>query len=567
MVLWLKKHRRITSLLYALILAFLFCIPYLFRDLLPIGHDTFFHVSRIDGLAASIKDGDFLPAIYPYKNSGFGYGSPLFYCDVMLYPFALLDVIGVPVSICYKLVIFVWTMLTAYTMSLCAERITHSFQAGTIAAAAVLFANYRITDVYVRGALGETQAFIFLPVLIEGLYIILYEKKTEQWQLAAFGLAALLMSHNLTFVLSCFLTMLLITGSSQKLNPETIPACIKAIVAAFLLTVFFSLPMLEQLQSNRYYLNYYAETSDLSSGTLPLWKYFANQTVFGYSDNSLERNQQMLLNPGWFLTIAPLLWLYVRKKKPNAYLTLCLILGYVNLILPSSVIPWQSLDNLKVMQFPWRLLESAVVLLAIPASAAIAFLFNQPEKIFTALILVCLCAEGIYHIYPVFHETFGMTSSMSWEDVTNGALCDPAYSATYMRVELAGGDYLPITSPDYRRLFPVIMDENYKSLSTPYEKNGTRITFTLDEKNTDQTVVLPLTWYKGYTLYHMENGRWVKMSCHQDDHGLVSFYAKSNGKYKCVYLNTPLRNICIVISLVSWCFFLLSLLKRTRIKV
>lgn len=566
MVLWLKKHRRTACLLYSLILAFLFCIPYIFKDLLPIGHDTFFHISRIDGLAASIKDGQFLPAIYPYKNNGFGYGSPLFYCDVLLYPFALLNVIGVPISICYKLVIFTWTLLTSYTMSLCVLRISHSFKASAIASASVLFANYRITDVYVRGALGETQAFIFLPVLIEGLYIILYEKKTDKWHLTAFALAALLMSHNLTFVLSCFLTVLLIFGSCRKLNPDTITACIKAIFTAFLLTVFFSLPMLEQLQSNRYYLNYYAETSDLSSGSLPLWKYFANKTVFGYSDNSLAHDQQMLLNAGWFLTIAPLLWLYVRKKRPNAYVTLCMILGYICLILPSSLIPWDSLDDLKVMQFPWRLLEPAVVLLAIPSSIAVSSLFNR-KRIVSVLAIICLCAEGLYHTAPVFDETFGMTSSMTWSDVTDGALCDPNYSATYMRVELAGGDYLPITSPDYRRLLPVIMDENYKSLSTPYEKNGTEITFTLDEDNTDQTIVLPLTWYRGYQLYHKENGKWVKLSCQQDAHGLVCFYGEEAGEYKCVYESTPLRKICIVISLVSWCFFLLSLVKRSRIKV
>ena len=109
---WLLLFLFVVLSISALILAFLFCIPYLFRDLLPIGHDTFFHVSRIDGLAASIKDGDFLPAIYPYKNSGFGYGSPLFYCNLFLWPFALLHVLGLPLSYCWVALILCSSWLT-----------------------------------------------------------------------------------------------------------------------------------------------------------------------------------------------------------------------------------------------------------------------------------------------------------------------------------------------------------------------------------------------------------------------------------------------------------------------
>ena len=73
---YFKTHWK--RLLYALFLTVLFCWPYLFRDFLNIGHDTFFHLSRIQGLAESISRGDWFPAVYPYKNNGFGYASPLF---------------------------------------------------------------------------------------------------------------------------------------------------------------------------------------------------------------------------------------------------------------------------------------------------------------------------------------------------------------------------------------------------------------------------------------------------------------------------------------------------------
>ncbi|MBQ5756659.1 MAG: hypothetical protein IIV88_05315, partial [Erysipelotrichaceae bacterium] len=58
-----------------------FCIPFLLRSDLGLEHDTFFHLSRIEGLAQALAHHDFFPALYPMKNNGYGYASPLFYCD------------------------------------------------------------------------------------------------------------------------------------------------------------------------------------------------------------------------------------------------------------------------------------------------------------------------------------------------------------------------------------------------------------------------------------------------------------------------------------------------------
>ena len=68
-----RLTRRSTCFLIAALLAVLFCLPYLTSDFLALEHDTLFHLSRIEGLSEAIGRGDFLPALYPYKNDGFGY--------------------------------------------------------------------------------------------------------------------------------------------------------------------------------------------------------------------------------------------------------------------------------------------------------------------------------------------------------------------------------------------------------------------------------------------------------------------------------------------------------------
>ena len=70
---YLRKNRYfiVTSLILTLVIMF----PYITRRFTPVEHDTFFHLSRIEQLSKSIRNGQFLPAHYPEENFGFGYAS------------------------------------------------------------------------------------------------------------------------------------------------------------------------------------------------------------------------------------------------------------------------------------------------------------------------------------------------------------------------------------------------------------------------------------------------------------------------------------------------------------
>lgn len=531
------KHKHLYFILTALITACIFCIPYFVKDLLPVEHDTFFHLSRIEGLAKAIQHGDYLPAVYPEKNGMFGYTSPLFYCDIFLYPPALLYIAHVPLSICYKILIFTETFLAAYTIQCLVYRISVSFTAGTLACFAYTFANYHITDVYVRGALGEVQAMVFLPVLLEGLYILFYEEDTRHYGLIIAGLSCLVLTHNLTFLLAVVLCIVFFLCNLQK--KEACISFLKASFLAFLFTAFFSIPMLEQLHEETYYLNYYASSSDLAKGALPLWKYFANTTIFGYSDNTLEHEKQMIVNIGYYLTFTPMLYCFTKKKK-NRFVIASWILGYVCMVLPCTLIPWQSLSCFRILQFPWRLLQISMVLLCIPSCIAVSELSSK--RYIPVILSIVLLSEGLCHVLPVTQRTFGLTASMDWSDVLEGKLCDPYYSATYKRVELAGGDYLPLPSADYRTITNTVMDENYQTVAYPvYDYN--RFYFTLSDT---QTVLLPKTYYKGYHVY--KDGKEIPVT--KSKEGLVQIQATA-GTYTCTFTSTPVRKICIGISVLS----------------
>ena len=109
------KTKYLGFVFISLIITIIACLP-LYRSRLFNGIDLTFHLSRIEGLLTSIQDHQFPIALYPYKNYGFGYISPLFYCDLFLLLPAFLYKVGLPLVLAYKVEIFLFTFIGVLLM-------------------------------------------------------------------------------------------------------------------------------------------------------------------------------------------------------------------------------------------------------------------------------------------------------------------------------------------------------------------------------------------------------------------------------------------------------------------
>lgn len=542
------------ELLFCIILTALMMYPYMVLDFLPVEHDTFFHVSRIEHLSNAIRHLDFLPGIYPRENMNYGYASSLFYSDVLLIIPALLHIAGLSVTAAYKLTASMSVFFSAAAMLVCARRITKNRTAAFLASAAYTFSNYRITDIYVRGAMGEMLSFIFLPLLITALYRILWEKEENAWFLLTCSLCGLVFSHNLTFLMGCILTALLFLIRIRETDRKTFLTLCKGVFSAFLITLFFTFPMIEQLQSQDLIVSHYNERAALGYYSMDPWQYIANKTVFGLAGRDLGHEKTMLENAGWFLTFVSFIYFFIPKKEKNSFITVLAVIGTVCLILPGSWIPWDSLSFLGVLQFPWRLNTIAVPLLSVSASYGLCILLKKDMHIYAVIAL--LAAESVYHTMPVLSRTFGIPDDMTWDEVRSGAVCDPCYSAYYARIELAGGDYLPAASPDFRNRERLITDTAGNDLHIAFTEDYDQLCFTL----TDETgmIVLPRTWYRGYAVYR--NGK--RIETYPSSVSLVMFESQGRGTYVLKYEGTVLRKICLGISLLSFVAVLFMKLKK-----
>ena len=139
-----------------------------------------------------------------------------------------------------------------------------------------------------------------------------------------------------------------------------------------------------------------------------------------------------------------------------------------------------------------------------------------------------------------------MPHNTTWQEVTNGKLIDPYYSAQYMRVELAGGDYLPYNSPDFRSYTKTVQTTSGETIAVGEWIDYGSYRFTITNP---QTVVLPITYYKGYIVRNIDSTEILETSLSHN--GLVSVSIPAAGTYICLYQNTAIRMVSIWISILT----------------
>ena len=545
MVFRMRKYRKLLiDIAIVLALTVLLMFPYLTKSFLAIEHDTFFHVSRIEQYARALQHCQILPAIYPYENGGFGYGSPLFYSDIFLLLPAILHNLGLVLVDSYKLTVFLASFFSGITMYMLASKFTSKSSIRLLAVAAYLFSNYHITDIYVRGALGEVFALVGIPLILSGIYEI-FETNQKYSFSYLIGLVITVLSHNLSFLLCFILVIIICIIYLPKCSFDRYKLLFSESMLACLLTAFYTFPMIEQLKSQQFYLNYYASSSALENHAMAFWQFFANQTVFGLSGNQYKASNAMVVNIGLFLSIAPISYLFLAKKEKQPFITSMLVLGWICMLLPAQIFPWKYMSFVRVLQFPWRLNMLALSLLCVPAVIGIENLTHKLKYVPICLILL-LSLEGIYHLYPATKRTFIMPHNTTWQEVTNGKLIDPYYSAQYMRVELAGGDYLPYHSPDFRSYTKTIQTTSAETVTTGEWIDYGRYRFTITNP---QTIVLPITYYKGYIIHNIDTAEVLETTLSKN--GLVSVTIPSAGTYVCEYQSTNIRIVSIWISILT----------------
>ena len=394
-----KRVKRLIAILFILVCA---CFTWwLLIPGIPDGIDLAFHLSRIVGIKNGFDIGELLVKVDPGYYSGYGYANGLFYPDLFLYIPAIMVYFGMKVVTAYKILLLLCTTFSALFMYMCVKGISKSRYAAVISMIIYTLASYRVGDAYSRSDLGETLAFVFFPLVILGIYKIVYDNY-KQWYILSFGIAAIFLSHEISsIVVSAFTVLMFLIGLfHMRKEKKRILYFFLAAGVACLLTSYFTFPMVQQILNGQFRLT----TTTLSTSNLAQSVEGLLSTLFTFKASG---NAYAV---GISVIILPILRFKIRKNKEKymIFSDICLIMGIIALLAVIGWFPWTTLitvcKQVKAIQFAYRLLLPATAFLSV-SSGIIAFTVFKKQgfrKIVLLIILVLsmtIATCGIYADY------------------------------------------------------------------------------------------------------------------------------------------------------------------------
>lgn len=507
-LLFIRKHGACASLFVVCVFA---CLP-LFDSCLQwaAGEDFTFHLTRIVSLAQGLSEGQFPVRLYTDMLNGYGYATPLYYCDLFLYIPALLYNCMLPLQWCYKIYVFAVTIVTGAICYYTLRQLVLTKQIAVACTAIYLLSGYRFCNVYFRGAVGEYTAMMWLPLIVLGIYR-LYKDVHPNWKSGlplAIGIAGLAQCHVLTLEMTLlFLVIFCLLNIRKTFKKERFYSLFKLAMISIGLSAWFAIPMLDSMATQEVLVSQPGGYGGFQGEATPLYE------LLTFFPNMETRSSHGTLGASLVCgTIIAALVLAGRsfwkeKNKPVFFiLKYSLLLGAFSVLLASDVFPWSALFShienawifkaLTVIQFPWRYLTMASILLVVAIAASLEIIRKYYVKsylpVMIGLVMVAFFSSGMmfYTVYQVRQQTVEY-------DITENE-----------RDWIVTGEYLLSKDVDWNYPRPSTQDEEL--LIKWYDKTDGVAHITLDNTgDTEATVVLPIFDYGNYHAVDTEGTEWT----------------------------------------------------------
>jgi hypothetical protein len=194
---------RLATLGVLLVAVLIFVWPLVVTNALPGGSDIIFAYHSAHGFSQALAEGVFYPRWIDNSNHQFGGPTFIFYSPLPYYAVALAHTITPDLPAAFRVVIFLVSFLSGWTLYLAARPISTRTGA-TLAAALYVLIPYHSLDLYDRFAFAEFCSFIWFPLIILGLRRVLLEKRHDAWPFLAACLTGLLFTHLVTAFMGIF---------------------------------------------------------------------------------------------------------------------------------------------------------------------------------------------------------------------------------------------------------------------------------------------------------------------------------------------------------------------------
>lgn len=388
-----------------------------FTNAQSLGHDLAFHMGRIVGLAEGIRSGQLPVKIQPGWCNGYGYPTSVFYGDLLLYIPAVLYLLKIPIVYAYKtyvLLINAGTILISYY---CYNRISKDKYIALGGAALYCLSMNRVSNVILRAAVGEYSAFMFLPLILLGMWELFTEeentyKHRNSWIWLTIGMTGIIQTHTLSFeMVVLFLIIVCLIMVKKVLRPKNIVLLLRAAGITILLNVWFLIPFLDYAREE---LNIFLQKTDgygIQHYGASLYELLSVVTVGAGGaikvTGGLVGRYPASLGPAILVVILFALMLSVKAEnwETGGKKEFLLIAGVsvIPIFMSTYYFPWNWLAGIKPLasvvasiQFPWRFLSIAMPLLALLFCMILMKLRSDGKERLMREMLILVSAIAVY---------------------------------------------------------------------------------------------------------------------------------------------------------------------------
>lgn len=371
-------------LLLFVVLIFPLCLPFLERGYFPT-HDGEWAIIRLAEMHREVREGHIPPRWSSYLNHGYGYPLFLFTYPFPYYVGEVINIAGFNLVDSIKAVFILSIVLSGIGMWFLVSQLWGE-KAAWVATALYLYAPYRISNLYIRGSLGESLILALFPLLFLFFYKLKYSKNPALIVINAVLIAVLIQTHNALSVLFLPFLGFWIAYLYRGVNKRFLVKSLMAGGLGFLLSIYFWLPVLFEKKfiqlaqnplANKY--EHFLSISDLTSRS---WD-FSIQPPF----------QLGVVHIGLFI-LCCISFLFFKKDLKTRLFFIGITLMSLFMVFSLSHVLWQ-LPVLKEIDFPWRMLGISIFLLSLTGAVFIA----QSKKTWlTVVTIIFIILSSISYI-------------------------------------------------------------------------------------------------------------------------------------------------------------------------
>lgn len=377
----------------------------------PATFDGPIHITNIAMFQKALTDGDF-PVVWADGFANYGLPIPLVSQQIPAYLGALLSLVIHNPVLAFKLLLLLSSVIGGLAMYAFLSLYVTSNSA-TLGSILYLFTAYRITNLYIRGALPELLASALIPLLLLGINKLL-SGKPHGFIWVTLITALLIATHPFIFIISLFMVIPYITyliTLRAKNRLKKIPLLGLAFICALGLDSWYLFPLLLEMKyfviSRNVTQFVFDQFATLSTYLVTKWPYFLKDDVFVRGN----RIQFGLMESLILLTGLPFLILKSKKYKYLIswfILPVSLLITFMTLKLAAPL--YRFIPYLDGIQFPWRMFSALIILPPLVMALVLDRLPRSPRL--NLLILILILSLRIppaygknFILYPQSHYT------------------------------------------------------------------------------------------------------------------------------------------------------------------